>query len=300
MTLKGGKAARQQNAANARAKAGNTGQDDMLKQEFEDLKDSYDKALHTIQCLEGQLAQEKEQAAAAEIALKDEQQRVTQLRDDLEMEKRRYQEAYRKLHVERCARQRGHNKKRSLEGQIHSLKSTALNNFKNEKRMISTAGNVVKSAMKLEKENVRLKSDLTLCLKQAESCNLKLVTQRKELRNCKREVCRLKACYKRAAGQKECAIKKIKEKILKEKSVHNLMSKGVYTEDTRNLICVMARAGCAKEQIGQVISAVLKCAGITTIGSVSRRTVSRVVMEGLIASQIQLGYEMQEAESQFL
>src|SRR6266576_3485500 len=121
MTLKGGKAARQQKAANARAKAGNTGQDNMLKQEFEDLKHSYDEALHTIQCLEGQLAWEKEQAAAAEIALKDEQQKVTQLRDDLEMEKRRCQEVYRKLRVERRARQRGDtNKKRSLEGKIHS------------------------------------------------------------------------------------------------------------------------------------------------------------------------------------
>jgi len=42
---------------------------------------------------------------------------------------------------------------------------------------------------------------------------------------------------------------------------------------------------------------VLKVAGISVKGDISRRTVSRVIHEGYIAAQIQLGYEMENAKS---
>jgi len=46
-----------------------------------------------------------------------------------------------------------------------------------------------------------------------------------------------------------------------------------------------------------VITTILKSAGIMTKGSISCQTVSYILMEGYVASQIQLGFEIAEAET---
>jgi hypothetical protein len=46
-----------------------------------------------------------------------------------------------------------------------------------------------------------------------------------------------------------------------------------------------------------VITAILKSAGIMTKESISHQTVSCILMEGYVASQIQLGFEMADAEA---
>src|SRR6266571_4378126 len=96
---------------------------------------------------------------------------------------------------------------------------------------------------------------------------------------------------------KERAIASVKAKLLQEKSVHHLMNKGVFTEETRNVVRLLVRAGCSQNYINEVISAVLHSAGINTIGTVSRPSVARILCEGYFAAQIQLGYEMQNAKS---
>ena len=57
------------------------------------------------------------------------------------------------------------------------------------------------------------------------------------------------------------------------------------------------QAGCAREHVGKVIQTVLASAGITVKGNPSRCTVTRAGREGLLYSQIQLGYEMEGAAS---
>jgi len=69
----------------------------------------------------------------------------------------------------------------------------------------------------------------------------------------------------------------------------------VFTK-THNLIHLLVKAGCSKEYISTVITAILKSAGITAKGSISCQTVSHILMEGYVASQIQLGFEMAKAE----
>ena len=95
-------------------------------------------------------------------------------------------------------------------------------------------------------------------------------------------------------------MERARAKAIREKTIHSLKEKGVFTEDTRTLIHLLVKAGCSRKHIGHVIHAVLQSAGISAIGKISRRTVSRVVIEGYYAAQIQLGYEMQHAESMFL
>lgn len=80
---------------------------------------------------------------------------------------------------------------------------------------------------------------------------------------------------------------------------HHLLSKGVYKENTRSLIRILVKAGCSQEHVGKVIKAVLKTAGMAVDGDISRPTVARVIREGLIAAEVQLGYEMKQAGSEF-
>ena len=58
------------------------------------------------------------------------------------------------------------------------------------------------------------------------------------------------------------------------------------------------QAGCSRPYVDLVIHEVFKTAGISVHGHVSRRTVSRVVLEGYFAAQMQLGHEMQQAKSE--
>ncbi|KAF8226695.1 hypothetical protein L208DRAFT_1300464, partial [Tricholoma matsutake] len=87
------------------------------------------------------------------------------------------------------------------------------------------------------------------------------------------------------------------QQAIHEKSTHSLLHKGIYTQETQNLIHLLVKAGCSKEYVSTVITAILKSAGITTKRSISHRTVSRILMEGYVASQIQLGFEMADAKA---
>jgi len=79
--------------------------------------------------------------------------------------------------------------------------------------------------------------------------------------------------------------------------VHHLSHKGVFTQETRNLVHLLSQSGCSANHINEIISAVLNTAGITMIGSISRPSVARIIREGYFAAQIQLGHEMKMAES---
>ncbi|KAF8804555.1 hypothetical protein BYT27DRAFT_7259036 [Phlegmacium glaucopus] len=77
---------------------------------------------------------------------------------------------------------------------------------------------------------------------------------------------------------------------------HHLMCKGVFTEETHNVVHLLVKAGCSHKYINKIISAVLKSAGITTVGTISRPSISQILREGFFAAQIQLGYEIKGAE----
>ena len=72
------------------------------------------------------------------------------------------------------------------------------------------------------------------------------------------------------------------------------MHKGIFTEETCNVVHLLVKAGCSWNYIGQVISSILKSAGITTIGTISHPSISQILCEGYFAVQIQLGHEMKK------
>ena len=129
----------------------------------------------------------------------------------------------------------------------------------------------------------------------------KLALAQKNLKQSQSQAAYFSKCCENATTLRQKAVIQAREKAqqqaVREKSTHSLLHKGVYTQETQNLIHLLVKAGCSKEYVSTVITAILQSAGITTKGSISRRTVSRILMEGYVASQIQLGFEMAEAET---
>ena len=83
MPPKAGKAARQQNAANASAKAAGTHEKNESERTLAELESNYNEALVTIQCLESKLADEQSQSANLKIALINEEDKVSQCHKSL-------------------------------------------------------------------------------------------------------------------------------------------------------------------------------------------------------------------------
>jgi hypothetical protein len=132
---------------------------------------------------------------------------------------------------------------------------------------------------------------------QLEKSHAKLAASASDLKTLHEKASKLHKAVVHSKEQKEHAIAVVKKKISDQRSVHHLMHKGVFTEETRNVVHLLVKAGCSRNYISEVISAVLKSAGITTIGKISCPSVSRILHEGYFAAQIQLGYEMQNAQS---
>ena len=97
------------------------------------------------------------------------------------------------------------------------------------------------------------------------------------LKKAQQEVSKLhKVCY-RATQVKKCAVETAKAKVIQQKSVHHLAHKGVFTQETRNLVHLLSQSGCSANQINEIITAVLKTADITMVGSISRTSVARII-----------------------
>ncbi|KAJ3830805.1 hypothetical protein F5878DRAFT_550185, partial [Lentinula raphanica] len=68
--------------------------------------------------------------------------------------------------------------------------------------------------------------------------------------------------------------------------------KGSYSQQMRTLARQLVKAGCARGKVGRLIRDTASVFGLQIKCEMSRRTVNRAVLEGWIASRMQLGYEM--------
>jgi hypothetical protein len=130
-----------------------------------------------------------------------------------------------------------------------------------------------------------------------EAAKSKLMSSDIRLKNAQKEVSKLRKGVRSATRVKERAVETAKAKVVRQKSVYHLAHKGVFTEETRNLVRFLSQSGCSANRINEIIHAVLKTAGITMVGSISCTSVARIIREGYFAAQIQLGHEMKMAET---
>ena len=196
------------------------------------------------------------------------------------------------------AAKRGLSKQGLLEAQIDVLKKA---DAKLSAQLSHESQDSKRAIDSLLKVNEHLQSELSQSIgnwtARLEFLKTKLHMSDTKLKDAQRDNSRLHKVCHRATGVKERAIERAKAKVSHKKSVHYLMKKGVFTEETRNLVRLLARAGCSGNYINEVVVAVLQSAGIETVGRISRPSVTRIIREGFYAGQIQLGYEMTKAKS---
>ena len=111
-----------------------------------------------------------------------------------------------------------------------------------------------------------------------------------KLKSTKLELKKLKKSYQRVVKTKKNAVAALKSQ--KKKSIFYFKEKGVFTEETRNLVRLLVKAGCSSMYINEVIYGVIKAAGFQTDGKISCTSITGIIREGYYAAQIQLGYEM--------
>ncbi|KAJ8481993.1 hypothetical protein ONZ51_g5623 [Trametes cubensis] len=79
-------------------------------------------------------------------------------------------------------------------------------------------------------------------------------------------------------------------------SVLKLKHKGIIPDSTRNLIRDLISFGLKVHQVREVIEAVADVAGAVVDGNISERSVRRITLEGMIASELQVAVESKSAE----
>jgi len=212
--------------------------------------------------------------------------------------KRHQQDTYQELHNEQRVHQRVTKCKAVLDKEIAKLKASQVEEIKDleKKSAISSErlSNIVTA-------NEHLQNELSTAISQFTS-ELDLVRQklkftRSELSGSKTEIYSLKCKAIRASQSRAKIIQKTRDKVTKERTTFYLLQKGVFSQETRNLVRVLVQANVSYKNIMHVIESVLATAGITAVGCISPRSVSRIVKEGYIAACIQLGYEMQVTEA---
>ncbi|THV08108.1 hypothetical protein K435DRAFT_641387, partial [Dendrothele bispora CBS 962.96] len=67
---------------------------------------------------------------------------------------------------------------------------------------------------------------------------------------------------------------------------------GVYCKQARSLARAMTAAGCSRQKVGQLMRLMARTFGIELKFSMSRRTVSRAILEGGVAAKLQVAYEV--------
>jgi len=216
----------------------------------------------------------------------------------LDSAQEKQKELYHELRIQRQTTKRGLEKKQTLEKQILLLKSADKKQFN---AIVEESKGSKMAINSLLKVNEHLRSELSETMTtwaiKLERVKINLQLTGSKLKNSQKELTQFKRAGSHAKERHERSVMAAREKALQEKSIHRLMSKGVFTEETRNMVRILVKAGCSRNYVNDVISAVLNSAGIKVADSISRPSIERIIREGFFAAQIQLGYEMKTAES---
>jgi hypothetical protein len=229
-----------------------------------------------------------------QVALSSTEEQLVKTLDQLHIAEEKTTDLYGTLRVERRKLQRTVASKKKLEKHIKLLQSVELPNAKGD------AARAIQLLEQTRSENGHLQLKLSQlmdrCANAATQNEAKHSEFRSKLAASQKEKSKLQKCYNRFPEIKSKAVKRARDDANKENRTHSLLHKGTYSAESRHLARLLTKAGCSREYVGSVIQAVCQSAGITVKGKMSRRTVSRAILEGGIAAKIQLGYEVTQAK----
>ena len=240
--------------------------------------------------LEALLSQQKADYSALEIKLNKSQEYCSNLKQELAIWKEKHRIVYHDVRMLRQSTKRTSSQHNDLEEQVKLLKSAQVTAATEARDSARAMGSLIKVNNELSHSIANWKS-------QIEFMKSKFNLQKTELQTSKKKVIQLQKTCRRAVKVKENAVFAATRKVAMTWTQYHLQKKGVFTEETRNIVRLLIKAGCSAKYINEVIQTILQTAGIKTVGTISRTTVSRVIREGFIAAQIQLGHEMKMTNS---
>ena len=174
--------------------------------------------------------------------------------------------------------------------------------LQNQKELEKSAVVTESEKKQVELSNSQLRAELLsnvqLFAKELALSRQLLSSSKAALKGSKSEIYNLKRKCSRAGKKQENAVQRAQARVAKDKRTFYLLKKGVYSQEVRNLVRTLTHAGCSQQHIMDIIKAVLETAGITAVGNISPRTVGRIIQEGYYAACVQLGYEINQADSE--
>ncbi|KAJ7059945.1 hypothetical protein C8F01DRAFT_1254048 [Mycena amicta] len=135
---------------------------------------------------------------------------------------------------------------------------------------------------------------LKCALKSTESAEADAASKRVELGQLRVRVRALGGSLKRYDTLKEvvrsgAAAEKVRAKTL-------LMKGRAYKKEIRMLARILIGCGCKQGRVGQAVQEVAETFGIRLERVLSRRTVGRIALEGLVMARVQLGFELKQTQ----
>jgi hypothetical protein len=269
---------------------------------LDNLQNSFrESKIYTTQ-LEQQLADQVQICTDLQNNLNTSHDLINALQTEILSLKSKNSDIYHQLRMERQRHKRATSKHGSMASQILLLKKAdAISSARLSKGLRDSADTITNLLKMNEDLQTELSQSVTTWSSRmeasTEAAKSKLISSDTRLKKAQKEISKLRKGFHRATRVKEHAVETAKAKIIRQKSVHHLSHKGIFKEETRNLVRLLSQSGCSANRINDIISAVLNTVGITMVGSISRRSVARIIREGYFAAQIQLGHEMKMAES---
>lgn len=261
-------------------------------------------SIATVSSLTEALQVKDDELQVASLQLQMQNMELESVQNRLDVSEAHVQQLKQAQRVDRRKLQRAQMAKVLLKEKIKSLSSVVLPGLQKDVEQMAKAlykaqsdkNRAVLKQQELQsnfaKVEKRLAETLADAVEKAQHMAGLLVDAREACAESRKEVRKL-----RAKSDMQYELVKALKKAVKDSKTFKTMCKGIYTEEVRSLARFLNDVGCSQDYIGQVIERVLQAAGITVQGHISGRTVGRIILEGGIAAEIQLGLEMAAAPS---
>ena len=244
--------------------------------------------------LKSSLISTQEELLATKLALGSTNNILVETQNQLQVAETKTKILYGDLRVQRRKFQRTAAKKKGLQDHIKLLESVEL---RPTKRDPARAICLLDTSCA---ENATLKNKLSVlldrCAHEAAQAKDLEVELRAELHEARKQNFTLQKQCDRAPEIKAKAIECSKIKADKENHTFRLLEKGIYKPKVRELARTLVAAGCSQEYVGGLVQTICENAGLTVSNKMSRRTVSRALLEGGVAAKVQLGHELAQTK----
>lgn len=140
----------------------------------------------------------------------------------------------------------------------------------------------------------RLNVELAFAHEQTEEIKTDISALRQTLRALKKRCQRAPVTLVKAIAK--AAERERSKKTQSKTQEIKLCQKGVYTIEACRVMRLLVSSGCAPAKVGSVLEKVARLGGLAVKGECSRRTVQHAILEGGLASHVQLGHELSIAK----